>query len=258
MEFSVAALVICQPVEASFSRSKRCFLLIRLWFRAGTMKEPSELLFLDPRWDEREIAQQFVRAEAIAILQLKKKGWNRSALLKWCGKWEILKAYMPQRIHTNFSRAGNVCDGDMGMVHGMVFIAEEKFASEAKDTSSSLKQSPFLLFFFSSCSWVHHSKKQRWLSKRRYGQPHLLLPAIISGLARCFIYSVSCSPAKALVFLTLSADFYLRRHGLCHGLDEADVYLDKKIVNMTHLFCSVSILMHCVFCESWANFWSKS
>uniref|UniRef100_A0A0E0GHC7 Uncharacterized protein n=1 Tax=Oryza nivara TaxID=4536 RepID=A0A0E0GHC7_ORYNI len=43
------ALVICQPVEASFSRSKRCFLLIRLWFRAGTMKEPSELLFLDPR-----------------------------------------------------------------------------------------------------------------------------------------------------------------------------------------------------------------
>jgi hypothetical protein len=224
--------VICQPVEASFSRSKRCFLLIRLWFRAGTMKEPSELLFLDPRWDEREIAQQFVRAEAIAILQLKKKGWNRSALLKWCGKWEILKAYMPQRIHTNFSRAGNVCDGDMGMVHGMVFIAEEKFASEAKDTSSSLKQSPFLLFFFSSCSWVHHSKKQRWLSKRRYGQPHLLLPAIISGLAR--------------------------RHGLCHGLDEADVYLDKKIVNMTHLFCSVSILMHCVFCESWANFWSKS
>lgn len=56
---------------------------------------------------------------------------------------------MPQRIHTNFSRSGNVCDGDMGMVHGMVFIAEEKFASEAKDTSSSLKQSPFLLFFFS-------------------------------------------------------------------------------------------------------------
>ncbi|KAL5218755.1 hypothetical protein ABZP36_019439 [Zizania latifolia] len=42
------ALVILQPVEASFSLSKRCFPLITLWFRAGAMKEPSEPLFLGP------------------------------------------------------------------------------------------------------------------------------------------------------------------------------------------------------------------
>lgn len=84
----------------------------------------------------------------------------------------------------------------------------------------------------------------------------MLFLVIIFGLARCFISSLTNLATKVLVFLTLYADLCLRRHGLCSGVEEADVYLDRPFVNKTHLFC-VDPNVLCM-CESCVNVSSKS
>jgi hypothetical protein len=60
-------------------------------------------------------------------------------------------------------------------------------------------------------------------------QSEILFLVVMFGFVRSFLSSVTYFQALALVFLTLSSDFYLRRHGLCSGIEEADVYLDKKL-----------------------------
>jgi hypothetical protein len=73
LEFFCAALVICQPVEATPSLGKNCFPLITLWFRANTLTQTTELLLAYPWWPETPWTQWFIKAEAINIAQLTKR-----------------------------------------------------------------------------------------------------------------------------------------------------------------------------------------
>ena len=54
-------------------------------------------------------------------------------------KCAFKKHNMPQTNWTGSTRSGIVCDGEMGMAHAEVFIAEENFLSEGKYASSSFR-----------------------------------------------------------------------------------------------------------------------
>jgi len=72
------------------------------------------------------------------------------------------------------------------------------------------------------------------------------------GFVRCFLSSVTYFHALALVFLTLYSDFYLRRHGLCSRIEEADVYLHKKLA-----FCDLCyIYIYFTGRYDWISCWN--
>jgi hypothetical protein len=109
-------------------------------------------------------------------------------------------------------------------------------------------QSPFWTFQFN----VYHS--QKWfccLYKLILAQSEICFLWSFFGFIRCFVFSVTYFQGLALVFLTLSSNFYLGRHGFCSGMEEDDLYLDKKVT-----FCYVYIWIYITGMHDWIFCWN--